>query len=247
MSRPTFPGGVSTTLLSVYDWPAPDGIGAAGSGSPHLHTVSSEGYVVLGGSGAVHTVTPAGPEVHELRPGTAVWFSPGTVHRAVNDGDLQVLVVMSDAGLPEAGDAVLTFPRDVLADPEMYLAAATLPAGDGVQVAAAARRRRDLALEGMAELLEEVARVGAPRAMARLHAAAGRLVRPSVGRWRATWETTARSAIERTDAALTGLACGDTTHLAGAAAASARAWPGAPRYGMCGWLRPWPPEGMGPE
>ena len=33
------------------------------------------------------------------------------LHRAVNDGDLQVVVVMRNSGLPEAGDAVLTFPR----------------------------------------------------------------------------------------------------------------------------------------
>jgi len=245
MTRPTFPGGVSTTLLSVYDWPAPDGVGAAGSGSPHLHTVASEGYVVLGGRGSVRTVTPAGTEVYELRRGIAVWFSPGTVHRAVNDGDLQVLVVMSDAGLPEAGDAVLTFPRDVLADPERYRAAATLPDGGDARVALAARRRRDLAVEGMAELLEEVGRLGAPEAMARLHEAAVGLVLASVPGWRRSWKATVRPAVEMTDSALTGLARGDATHLAGAAVASADAWSGAPRYGMCGRLRPWPPEGTG--
>jgi mannose-6-phosphate isomerase-like protein (cupin superfamily) len=240
MSRPAFPGAVSTTLLRVYDWPAPDGVGAVGSGSPHLHTVSSEAYVVLAGRGAVHTVTPAGSQVHDLRPGTAVWFSPGTVHRAVNDGGLEVLVVMSDAGLPEAGDAVLTFPRDVLVDPARYRAAATLPVGDDAQVAAAARRRRDLAVQGMAELLEDVARIGAPEALARLHELAGMLVRPSIPGWRQTWETSALAGVQLTDAALTGLARGDVTHLAGAAVGSAHAGAGAPTYGMCGRLQAWP-------
>uniref|UniRef100_UPI0028ECB2AD cupin domain-containing protein n=1 Tax=uncultured Cellulomonas sp. TaxID=189682 RepID=UPI0028ECB2AD len=139
------PGGVSVSHLRVYDWPARDGVGLAGSGSPHLHVVSSEAYVVLGGTGSVHTLGPAGLAVHPLQPGSIVSFGPGVVHRAVNDGELEVLVLMSNAGLPEAGDAVLTFPASVLADPAAYRAAATLPGPDASddELAAAARRRRD--------------------------------------------------------------------------------------------------------
>lgn len=182
------PGGVSISHLRVYDWLAPDGVGRAGSGSPHLHVVSSEAYVVLGGSGSVRTLSVAGAEVHPLRPGSVVSFGPGVVHRAVNDGDLEVLVLMSNAGLPEAGDAVLTFPAAVLADPAAYREAATLPDGaSDDELAAAARRRRDLALEGYAELRAAVDRVGAAEAMKPLHEAAARIVRPLVPHWQDVW------------------------------------------------------------
>jgi len=127
MTHP-FPGGTSVSRLSVYDWPTTDGAGLVGGGTPHLHLASDEGYVVLSGAGSVQTLGPDGYAEHPLSAGTLLWFQPGVVHRLVNDGDLEILVVMSNAGLPEAGDAVMTFPADVLADAERYAAAATLPA-----------------------------------------------------------------------------------------------------------------------
>ena len=48
MTTPLFPGGVAVSDLAVYDWEAADG---RCGGSPHLHTASSEGYVVVGGAG----------------------------------------------------------------------------------------------------------------------------------------------------------------------------------------------------
>lgn len=127
MTHP-FPGGTSVSRLSVYDWPTTDGAGLVGGGTPHLHLASDEGYVVLSGAGSVQTLGPDGYAEHPLSAGTLLWFQPGVVHRLVNDGELEILVVMSNAGLPEAGDAVMTFPADVLADAERYAAAATLPA-----------------------------------------------------------------------------------------------------------------------
>ena len=76
-----FPGATGVTRLRVYDWPTPDGLRG---GSPHLHTVSTEGYVVLAGEGTLQTLSGAGYEEHELRAGTVLWFTPGTVHRLVN-------------------------------------------------------------------------------------------------------------------------------------------------------------------
>lgn len=58
---------------------------------------------------------------------------------------------MHNSGLPEAGDAVFTFPAPVLADPDASRAAA-VPTGDH---AAAARHRRDLALGGFLTLRRE--------------------------------------------------------------------------------------------
>jgi hypothetical protein len=105
-----------------------------------------------------------------------VWFTPGTVHRLVNDGGLDLLVVMSNAGLPEAGDAVLTFPADVLADSDAYARAAALPAGvDEHTLTAAARTRRDLAIEGFLLLRDRVQERG-PGALRDLYASAARPV-----------------------------------------------------------------------
>src|SRR5690606_17589794 len=133
-----FPGGTAVSRVRVYDWPTADG---AWGGSPHLHTTSTEGYVVLAGSGTLETLSGDGYGEHPLTPGTVLWFTPGTVHRLVNTGrDLELLVVMSNAGLPEAGDAVLTFPAEILADPTAYAKAAALPAtSDPDELATAAR------------------------------------------------------------------------------------------------------------
>ncbi|MEZ0447058.1 cupin domain-containing protein [Cellulomonas sp. ICMP 17802] len=236
------PGGVSVSHLRVYDWVAPDDVGLAGSGSPHLHVVSSEAYVVLGGAGAVHTLGPSGAAVHQLHAGSIVSFGPGVVHRAVNDGDLEVLVLMSNAGLPEAGDAVLTFPAAVLADPAAYRAAATLPpaASSDDELAAAARRRRDLALEGYAELTAAVARVGAAAALAPLHEAAARIVRPLVPHWQDVWTRNVYPETETTAGALEGLIRGVAPHLSRGSVSAVEAAPAPRRYGMCGRLQTWP-------
>jgi hypothetical protein len=83
-----------------------------------------------------------------------VWFEPGVIHRLVNtSGDLEILAIMQNAGLPEAGDAVFTFPEDVMIDAERYLLAATLPQADTATRVQAALKRRDLAIQGFNELL----------------------------------------------------------------------------------------------
>lgn len=238
---PVFPGGTSVSHLRVYDWPAPDA--PQGSGSPHLHTTSTEAYVTLAGRGRVETLGPEGFAVHELEPGRIVWFGPGVVHRAVNLGGLEVLVVMSNAGLPEAGDAVITFPADVLADADRYARAATLPRPeDGAtdaEVAGAARARRDRALEGYAALRAAVGRDG-PAALDPLYDAAARLVAPRTARWRATWEGSVQRAAGQTDAALEALAEASAVTLDAGRVAVAEAAGGPRRYGMCGRLRTWP-------
>ena len=127
------PGAVGLSHLSAYDWEAADGVCG---GSPHLHLACTEAYVVTGGRGAVQTLTaPTAYRDIPLEPGSVAWFTPGTVHRMVQGGDLRITVLMQNSGLPEAGDAVFTFPPEVLADPERYAAAAALPArygpGDG--------------------------------------------------------------------------------------------------------------------
>lgn len=234
-STPRFPGAVAVSDLQVYDWEAVDGLCG---GSPHLHTASSEGYVVTGGSGAVHTIDRDGAAIHPLGEGSVLWFSPGTVHRLINHGNLRLLVVMQNGGLPEAGDAVLTFPATVLADPDEYARAAALPPGSEDQRADAARRRRDLAMTGYLELRKAISARG-PVAYAELLERAARLVRPRVAQWRDTWEASVAAETARTRAQLDALAAGEAGAMAGASVRRAEPDAGFRRFGMCGRLRTW--------
>jgi hypothetical protein len=232
MSNPEdwFPGGTSVSRLRVYDWPAADG---QCGGSPHLHTASAEGYVVTNGTGALETLSGAGYAKHPLRPGVLLWFTPGTVHRLVTfDGELEILVVMQNSGLPEAGDAVLTFPPEVLRDAAAYAHAATVGGA-----AEAARRRRDLAIEGYLDLRERVLAEG-PRALDGLYRAATALVRQRVRDWLPVWRDRTLAQALQTGRQLNDLARGRGDHLASATVYTADD-EAAPRFGMCGPLGSW--------
>ncbi len=101
-------GGVGLTLLEVYNQrPGPDGVEG---GCAHVHALTDEAYFGLSGTGAV--------ELHDaehgfrsvpIKPGTFVQFPAGTLHRSVSTGNLRVLAVMGNAGLPEHGDARIYF------------------------------------------------------------------------------------------------------------------------------------------
>lgn len=222
------PGAVGVSHLSVYDWEAADGLHG---GTPHLHLTCSEGYVVTAGRGAVHTLTADGFTATPLAPGSVVWFTPGTIHRLVNEGGLRITVLMQNNGLPEAGDAVLTLPPRYLADPAVYAEAVALPT-EGT--AEAARRRRDLALEGFGALLAS-AETGDTGPLLAFHAAAAALVRPRIADWRARWERGAAEAARATEEQLNRLAEGDAGHLADASV-HARTPAQYGKYGMCGRL-----------
>jgi mannose-6-phosphate isomerase-like protein (cupin superfamily) len=227
----TFPGGTSVSRLSVYSGACADGLEG---GTPHLHTASTEAYVVVGGRGALVTADLRGVRETELNPGSTVWFTPGTIHRAVNRGGLEVVVVMQNAGLPEAGDAVMTFPPEIVADPVRYRDAATLPldAPDDV-VEAAVGRRRELAVAGFLPIAAAL-RDGDPGPLRAFYEHAVALVRPRVAGWREIWEdTVARQGRETADI-LDALGRGDGTHLSRAALMES---PPQARWGMCGHLR----------
>ena len=215
-----FPGGVGISGLSVYDWMAQDG---ACGGSPHLHLLCSEAYVVVAGEGQVQTLTGHGYMETSLTPGTVVSFTPGTVHRLVNgDGALQLVVIMQNDGLPEAGDAVFTFPAEILADPKVYAAAAAAPNEE------AARRRRDLAIEGYLELRES-----GPAALAKFHRTALSLKHDRLETWRRRWEAAPLAAAQRTGDQLDSLRRGDVSYLLDATLSQRSP---QPRLGMCGHL-----------
>ncbi|GAA1376455.1 cupin domain-containing protein [Streptomyces beijiangensis] len=230
------PGSVAVSHLRVYDWPAADGLRG---GTPHLHLTCTEGYVVTGGGGAVQTLTAAGFRQTPLSPGALVWFTPGTIHRLINDDNLRLVVLMQNSGLPEAGDAVLTLPPRHLTDSDTYRAASVLPL-DAPEATRekAARARRDLAVEGFLALREATG-AGDPEPLAAFHRAAAALVRPKIPEWRERWERGAAAASAATGEQLDRLAEGDASHLA---QAEVRAEQPASygRFGMCGRLDVYP-------
>lgn len=228
-----FPGGTAVTRLRVYDWAGPDGLHG---GSAHVHLLCTEGYVVVGGSGRLQTLNHAGSGERPLRDGDVVWFTPGTIHRLINEKDLDILVVMQNGGLPEAGDAVLTFPPDVLDDPARYAAAAALADGTHVYASGldAARRRKDLAVDGFLALRTEYESAG-PATLDGFYQSALRLVRARLDDWERRWRAGAAAVAEETGRQLAALRAGDMTHLRAAAVRSAEGSAGE-RLGMCGRL-----------
>jgi mannose-6-phosphate isomerase-like protein (cupin superfamily) len=229
-----FPGGIAVSHLRVYDTAAPDGLAG---GTPHLHTVSTEAYVVIAGEGAVQTLTPSGLRQVPLEPGAFVWFSPGTIHRLVNRGGLEIVVLMSNAGLPEAGDMVITFSPPIVADAEAYERAATLPAGDRTTAGSgdSARRRRDAAVPPFLDLAEATDR-GDDASLRAFYAAAAALVAPKVHAWEELWRNGPLAAANATGEQLAALAAGDGAHLSRATVRSLPVPPAERRLGCCGTL-----------
>ncbi|MEZ5180290.1 MAG: cupin domain-containing protein [Acidimicrobiales bacterium] len=216
--------------LRVYDTEAPDGLAG---GTPHCHTACTEACAVIAGRGRVLTLAGDGFRSTPIEAGSFVWFTPGTIHRLVNEsGDLEILVIMANAGLPEAGDMVLTLraacsttttPTDRR---RCSASSATTEADDR-----AARARRDLAVEGLDELLH-----AGPDGLERFHRRAAELVRPSVEGWRARWEARPPRRRRADGRTLAALARGDIAHLGESSVHALPPPPDARRYGCCGTL-----------
>jgi len=231
MSVSSFPGGTSLSHLDVYRDAAPDGVCG---GSPHMHLVSTEAYVVVSGTGALQTIDGDGFQETPLSAGAVVWFTPGTIHRAVNHDELEVVVLMSNAGLPEAGDAVMTFPAAVVADAEAYARAAAL--GDAEGRAERARRRRDLAVSGF-EALRDAMLAGDQAPLEAFRTAAGALVRDRASEWGELIRERPLAQAEQSLALARAVAEGDVSHLGEARVQQAVPSAGERGFGMCGRLR----------
>jgi mannose-6-phosphate isomerase-like protein (cupin superfamily) len=239
---PPFPGAIGMTHLRVYTSAAPDGLVG---GSPHVHFVCTELYIVVGGHGLVQTLGASGFEETLLEPGKLVWFTPGTIHRLVNhDGHLEIQIAMQNAGLPEAGDFVLTFPDHLLADERSYYDAASLSPRGEVYTSSeqAARHRRDLAVDGFHELLERYHAEG-PVVLERFYQAATRLIQPKLDAWRTVWERGPLAAAQATATQLDALAAGDFRHLRDGDVYALPPSGDERRLGVCGTLGVYLPEG----
>ncbi|MBV8815791.1 MAG: cupin [Verrucomicrobia bacterium] len=239
------PGGISITHLRVYDTIGPDGLRG---GSPHLHFACAEAYLVIAGNGAVQTLCEKGFREIPLRSGSVVWFTPGLIHRLINhDSRLEIYAVMENAGLPEQGDSILIFPPEYLKDESAYLAAASLSPTGAVFAnnEEAAARRRDLAVDGFLALRRAFAKNG-PDALHDFYRQAVRLIKSKEADWRRLWRSGPEATIRRTEAYLNALAGGSEEYLSNGTVyeipidleRETR------KFGFCGTLRPYLPEGV---
>ena len=231
------------THLKVYDSSAPDGLPGD---SPHVHFACTEAYIVVAGRGAVQTLGCSGFKEMDLARGRLIWFTPGSIHRLINlDGQLEIEVLMQNAGLPEAGDFVLTFPPEVLADRQAYLEVASLASSGHVYTSSeeAARRRRDLAVEGFALLRERFEEQGAA-ALDAFYRAALLLIQPGLDACHSVWQHGPLAVTQRTGEHLEALRGGRVDHLRDGAVYGLPAPDEPRRLGVCGTLGVYRPEGL---
>lgn len=236
-----FPGAIGVTHLRVYDSQAPDGLAG---GSPHMHFACSEAYLVIKGEGFVQTLSSAGFREIALRAGSMIWFTPGLIHRLVNaDAQLEIFAVMENAGLPEDGDSVLTFPSKYLQNEDSYRQSASLDSaglapGDQQD---AARKRRDLAVRGFQMLRTDLEK----GSLEIFYQQAARLVRSKEPGWRKIWEAGPMKTIQRTRTFLDKLNLGTSDYLNDGRVFEIPIDPEheSRKLGMCGTLRQYLPEG----
>ena len=152
-ASPTLPAGllagIGLTRLRVYEQrAAPDG---QMCGCAHVHALSDEAYYVESGTGAIelHDLAQGFRRI-ELQRGDYVQFGPGTLHRSVSTGGLEVLALMSNAGLAERGDARIYFGPAVDDDATEFARLKALPHVLGLE---GALQRRDASILAYAALM----------------------------------------------------------------------------------------------
>jgi mannose-6-phosphate isomerase-like protein (cupin superfamily) len=237
-------GGIGISYLRVYTTKAPDGLAG---GCPHMHFACTESYAVLEGRGRVQILGYEGYREVPLQPGTLLWYTPGIIHRLVNeDGNLKLLVIMQNAGLPEAGDHVLSFPFDILADREAYYRHASLADAEGrvyASDAEAAFKRRDLAVTGFLQIRERYEKEGA-KVMEEFFNLGAELLHDKIPDWRAVWEgKILKGTCKVTENHLNAMESFRLSHLKQGHAFSLPSPVTPERFGFCGWLSPYDLEG----
>lgn len=178
------PGATLVTRLKVYDTPSPDG---QGSGTPHFHLGCTEMYFTLAGSGGVEIIDSNGFKYIELPQYSAFVFSAGSLHRLISKGNLEVLIIMQNSGLPERGDTICTFKKDVMADELRYHKAIR------VNSLEEAYRRRNDSVDGFLEIKAafERSQEEGRAALEELYRSAQRLTKSKHKDW---YETVAKGA-----------------------------------------------------
>lgn len=223
------PGATLMTRLKVYDTETPDGqIG----GTPHVHLVCTEIYLVLSGSGAVEIINKDGFSRVDLKQHDSLLFSPGTIHRLINPHrDLEILVIMQNSGLPERGDNVVTFAEEYLQTDEAYNAAMQ------VNSLEEAYQRRNRGVDGFLQLkaaFEESLSIGQSELEAFYDYANARTAAYQA-QWREIVQHGAIASAEESLSQLDSLQDNDTSYLFSSEHALIRNDAGS-KHGFCGHL-----------
>jgi mannose-6-phosphate isomerase-like protein (cupin superfamily) len=227
------PAGVGLTHMKVYDDVGPDGIIG---GAPHLHAVSSEIYFVISGTGSIELLDIDGLSTVELVPNKVVFFRPGVVHRVINPNrNLHLLSITQNGGLPERGDFVLTFPRELLSNPAAYNKAVR------VTDYKEAIRRRDLAVEGFTPLREAFKKdpEKAREDLRQLYRYARNLLLPKVDSFEWVLKSGANTEVKTGLDECDFLRVGRTDYLERARHAAIYPMDEPVKHGMCGELHPY--------
>ncbi len=227
------PAGVGISRVKVYTTPGPDGtIG----GCPHMHTVCSEMYYCLAGSGYVETLSGEGYKKIELEPSKLVTFGPGLIHRVLNPHEnLELLIIMQYGGLSERGDFVLTFPQAIMNDPAVYAQAAMAKTEEQ------ALRRRNLAVEGFQPLRQamELDRSQGLEMLRRFYSGARDIIAPKVEGFEWVLKSGARAEINTGLDALVFLRMGRVQYLERASCLAISTTGGAAKIGLDGQTHPY--------
>src|SRR5271170_1824710 len=227
------PGGVGLTHIKVYTEPCPDGTIGGGA---HIHMVCAEMYYVLAGTGQIEILSIGGLETIELVPQKTVFFRPGIFHRVLNPNkNLEILTIMQNGGLPERGEFVMSFPHEIVTSPTAYQQALRVPTLE------AALKRRDLSLEGYAQLKAAFARSKeeGQEALRAFYRAARALIAPKVDGFEWVLKVGAQNEAKNSLDACDFIKSGRTDYLEMSRYAAIYPVDKPAKPGMCGELQPY--------
>lgn len=250
-AKPILPSATGLTHVTVYDSETPDG---QCGGCPHMHLACTELYYTIRGHGVVEFLSAGqGFQRISLHPGKVVYFTPGVLHRLINEENLEILVLMENSGLPELGDVVLSFPPQYLDDPIAYRAAQSVHDKDAyaptqIQVATLqeAQEMRDLAVIGFNEIVNEFNQDFArgEKRLAAFHRCGINLVKDLVPDWSRVVTRGVEATVTRTRRNLEQIENSDPSYLSQGWVVDLPALDrDRPNLSMCGFMWPYLPEG----
>ena len=153
----------------------------------------------------------------------------------MNDGDLEIIIVMQNGGLPEAGDCVLSLPHSYLKDSTSIgrwqtCLLRTRVANRSRRTRSAERICRWPVLSNYGPRVEQEG----PQALDEFYRSAAALTHDQLEEWRELWHNGAERAVATTGDQLRALESVELAHLQDGALREANPRPGSPRPGMCG-------------
>jgi hypothetical protein len=179
-----------------------------------MHFACTEAYFVVNGEGAVQSLSSQGYRETPLRAGSVVWFTPGVIHRLINRDGHLEIFVVME------NEGLPELGDSVLTFPDEYL-------------------------KSEQEYLQKVETEGVS-ALPPFYEIAVKLMRSKEPAWRKIWRSGPATTIRRTENYLDSLGAGSSDYLS-----KSKLFEGpinlegeTRKFGFCGTLRPYLPEGV---